>query len=133
MATVREQGPKRFFRATGILFLVLSTLVIPAVPAQEKNTMTPYDRVERARARGQLSDVEALMLKAKLLFAREAIPKDSPFAPQAGETAVPRDCLTGFYKEVHHLKGLLSREDREFLKSVNTDLKFILEKDGSEK
>jgi len=116
-----------------MLYLVFGALVLSAATAQENTGMTPYDRVEQARAKGQLSDVEALMLKAKLLFAPQAIPKDSPFAPQAGETAVPRDCLTGFYKEVHQVKRLLSRDDREFLKSINIDLKLILEKDSSEK
>jgi hypothetical protein len=132
MLTVRKQRSRRFFRAAAMLYLVFGALVLSATAAQENTAMTPYDRVEQARAKGQLSDVEALMLKAKLLFAPQAIPKDSPFAPQAGETAVPRDCLTGFYKEVHQVKRLLNRDDREFLKSINIDLKLILEKDSSE-
>ena len=87
---------------------------------------TTYDRVSRATDFGEISLKEAVLLKAKLIFAPSLIPEGSKFAPRPGETPVQEDCLTGFYKDVHRVFAELNTEERKFLRSLSPDLEVII-------
>lgn len=100
--------------------------------ADKKTTTTmtdtsAYDRVEQAQAKEKITPREAVLLKAKLLFKPDLIDKKSPFRPKPGEAATREDCGTGFYLEIHQNYEVLSREDRELLKSLSPDLRVIID------
>ena len=85
-----------------------------------------YDRIQRAADAGEISQKEAVLLRAKLLFAPSLIPKDSKYAPLPGEPRVHGDGLTGFYKDVHRVFPFLNEEEKALLKSLSPDLEAIV-------
>lgn len=87
---------------------------------------TTYDRVSRATDFNEISLKEAVLLKAKLLFAPSLIPEGSQFAPRLGETRVDQPCLTDFYMDVHRVFAELNTEERTFLRSLSPDLEAII-------
>jgi hypothetical protein len=93
---------------------------------QQMKEPSTFDRISRAADFGEISLKEAVLLKAKLLFAPSLIPEGSKFAPKPGETLVQEDCLTGFYKDVHRVFPELSGEERKFLRSLSPDLEAII-------
>jgi hypothetical protein len=96
-------------------------------PKTNMRQPTTYDRVSRATDYGEITLKEAVLLKAKLLFAPSLIPGGSQFAPKPGEALVQEDCLTGFYKDVHRVFTELNEEERKFLKSLSPDLEAIIQ------
>ncbi len=88
---------------------------------------TTYDRVSRAADYGEITLKEAVLLKAKLLFAPSLIPEGSKFAPKPGEALVQEDCLTGFSMDVHRVFPELNTEERKFLRSLSPDLEAIIQ------
>ena len=87
---------------------------------------TTFDRVAKAYDRGEISLKDAVLLKAKLLFAPQAIETHHPFSVQAGEFSVQEPCLTGFYKDVHRVFDQLTAEEISFLGSLSPDLTVIM-------
>ena len=87
---------------------------------------TTYDRVSRATDFNEISLKEAVLLKAKLLFAPSLIPEGSKFAPGPGETRVDQPCLTDFYTDIHRVFAELNTEERTFLRSLSPDLEVII-------
>jgi hypothetical protein len=120
------------------LVLILTTLFLPHGPGTflmaqgtektkpQMRQPTTYDRVSRAADFGEITLKEAVLLKAKLLFAPALIPEGSTFAPKPGEILAQEDCLTGFYKDVHRVLPELNEEERKFLRSLSPDLEAII-------
>jgi hypothetical protein len=90
---------------------------------KEPNT---FDRISRAADLGEIALKEAVLLKAKLLYAPSLIPEGSKFAPRPGEKTIPGEGLTGFYKDVHRVFSELNDEERKLLKSLSPDLEAII-------
>jgi len=121
-----------------LVVLILTTLFLPhgsaaslmaqgtEKPKLQMRQPTTYDRVSRAADFGEITLKEAVLLKAKLLFAPSLIPEGSKFAPKPGETLVQEDCLTGFYKDVHRVFPELNEEERKFMRSLSPDLEAII-------
>ncbi len=95
-------------------------------PKKEMRQPTTYDRIQKAAEMGELTLKEAVLLKAKLLFAPSLIPRDSKYAPGPGEGKIQEEGLTGFYKEVHKVFPELNGQEKEFLKSLSPDLEVII-------
>ena len=108
-------GPEAFLMAQGAQKM--------KPPMRQPDT---YDRISRATDFGEISLKEAVLLKAKLLFAPSLIPEGSKFAPRQGETPVDQPSLTSFYKDVHRVFPELNAEERQFLRSLNPDLEVII-------
>jgi hypothetical protein len=124
----------KYFRVLFILitlFLLhgLETFLIAQGVEKTKPYMrqpTTYDRVSRATDFNKISLKEAVLLKAKLLFAPSLIPEGSKFTPRPGEALVDQPCLTGFYIDVHRVFPELNTEERTFLRSLSSDLEVII-------
>jgi hypothetical protein len=122
------------------LVLLLSLMTISLIPGAEPYVSAPvlgadqismqasttFDRIRLAADLGQISLKDAVILEARLLFAPQTIPPESPFAPRPGETRVREDCLTGFYKDVHRVLPQMSPEQRKWLASLSPDLQVIV-------
>jgi len=121
-----------------LVTLILTTLLLPHGSATflvaqgtektkpQMRQPTTYDRVSRATDYGEITLKEAVLLKAKLLFAPSLIPAGSKFAPKPGEALVQEDCLTGFYMDVHRVFTELNEEERRFLRSLSPDLEAMI-------
>ena len=97
----------------------------PQAPALERPPNT-YDRVSKAQDHGKISLKEAVLLKARLLFAPHTIARKHPFSVKAGEVPVQEECLTGFYKDIHRVFDQLTYEEISLLGSLNPDLEVIM-------
>ena len=93
---------------------------------QQMKEPSTFDRISRATDFGEISLKEAVLLKAKLLFAPALIPEGSKYAPRPGEKTTPGEGLTGFYKDVHRVFSELNDEERKLLKSFSPDLEAII-------
>jgi hypothetical protein len=98
---------------------------VQGTPAFERLPNT-FDRVSKAQDLKEISLKEAVLLKARLLFAPHTIGTKHPFSVQAGEVPVQEKCLTGFYKDVHRVFDQLTYEEISFLGSLSPDLEVIL-------
>lgn len=88
-----------------------------------------YDRIQSGVHYGRISLKEGVLYTAKLLFAPRLIPPDSEYAPRPGETLIePEESLTGFYKDLHRVKGELTEQEKSWLRSLSPDLEAIIEK-----
>jgi hypothetical protein len=92
----------------------------------ETQGRTTLDRIRLAADQGRISLKEAVILEARLLFAPQTIPPESPFAPRPGEPLRREEGLTGFYKDVHRVLPQLSPDQRRWLASLSPDLKLIV-------
>jgi hypothetical protein len=99
--------------------------------SQEAKKMTPshlstLDRIREAAGYGRISLKEAVILEAKLFFAPQSIPKDSPYAPRPGEIPVREECGTGFYIEVQQVLPQMTPKERAWLATLSPDLNLIV-------
>jgi hypothetical protein len=86
-----------------------------------------YDRIQLAVHYGKISLKDGVLLTAKLLYAPQSMPAGSEYAQKPGEPVLgPQEDLTGFFKDVHRVKGELTESERSWLKSLSADLKAIL-------
>lgn len=83
------------------------------------------DRVAVAHDEGLISLKEAVLLKAKLLYAPHLVAGDSEFAPMAAHEA-GEECGTGFYRDVHRVRRLLTNKERTLLRSLSPDLDTVV-------
>jgi len=98
-------------------------------PKAEKMTpshLSTLDQVRLAAAQGRISLKEAVILEARLFFAPQSIPPDSPYAPRPGEIPVREECRTGFYSEVHQVLPQMTPEERAWLSTLSPDLNLIV-------
>jgi len=98
---------------------------VQRIPTFERLPNT-FDRVSKAQDREEISLKEAVLLKARLLFAPHTIARKHPFSVQAGEVPVQEECLTGFYMDVHRVFDQLTYEEISFLRSLSPDLEVIV-------
>ncbi len=84
-------------------------------------------RVRYAQDYGKISDKEAFMLEARLMFAPQTIDPHSEFALKPGEKLRPDECGTGFHKELHKVYPKLTKEEKELLKSWDPSCRAVIE------
>jgi hypothetical protein len=84
-----------------------------------------FDRISVAVDAGQLSLKEAVILKAKHMYAPHLVPANSEFAPVSGKPA-GEECDTGFYKDLHRVKDLLTGQEKALLRSLSPDFDAIV-------
>jgi hypothetical protein len=121
--------PLRFMGPVWIVFLSL-LIATPWAIAQDgpndgPESESPLDRVRRDADFGRLTAKEALLIEARLLFAPETLPADSPYAPLPGRPIIHGE-LTGFYKSIHRIYPELTREDKDWLRTLSPDLEAII-------
>ena len=85
---------------------------------------TTFGRIARALEEGRIGLKESVLLRAKLLYAPQLVPRESEFAPKPGEAA-GQGCATGFYMDVHRVKDILNDGEKAFLRSLSPDLDAI--------
>jgi hypothetical protein len=102
-----------------------------SVPGQVQNESPPrssdaFDRIEQAMAGKEITLKDAVLLKAKLLFDEQAAVSDFESEVLSGHTDVREPCLTGFYKDVHRVFDHLSDSEKEYLASLDENLRAII-------
>lgn len=83
-----------------------------------------FNRIAKALDEGSIGLKESVLLRAKLLYAPQLVPRESEFAPGPGE-ATGEVCGTGFYKDVHRVKDLLNQDEKALLRSLSPDFDAI--------
>ena len=86
---------------------------------------TTFERIAKALDEGRIGLKESVLLRAKLLFAPRMVPPQSEFAPRPGEK-VAEKYWTGFIKDVHRVKDLLSQDEKALLRSLDPNLDAIV-------
>jgi hypothetical protein len=103
--------------------------VLSQSPGAEKiapSHLSTLDRIHLSAAQGRISLKEAVILEARLCFAPQSIPKDSPYAPRPGEIPVRKGCGTGFYLKVHRVLPHMTPEERAWLGTLSPDLHLMV-------
>lgn len=86
-----------------------------------------YDRIQQGVHDGKISLKEGVLLAARLFYAPALIPEDSEYAPRPGEPMMgPEESMTGFYKDLHRVKGELTEEEKFWLRSLSPDMEAII-------
>jgi len=122
-------GTRRWGILASVLFataFLAASLAQGAVALNSKALSPAYRNLTVAQADGTLSQKEAVLLKARLLFAPDTIPADSPYKLAAGESLVYEKCGASFYKEVHMVYDQLAPAEKSWLASLSPDLQAIM-------
>ena len=91
-----------------------------------KKDPTVYEKILKAQAAGEISPKDAVLLKAKVLFAPGEYELPPALQPLAGEEYGGDFCLTGFYAEVQRVFSDLTAGEIRFLSSLDPNLDLLL-------
>ena len=89
------------------------------------------DRVDRGVMQGTITQKDAVLLKAKLLYDRRAASAVAAKLLPGGTVVVDQPCMTSFFKEVRQVYGQLSIGERGYLSALSPDLRVIMRSESA--
>ena len=96
-----------------------------AGPPQARPDTDSFDRVAAGVAAGDLTQTQAVLLQAKLLFDKDAV-TTAEAKLLAGRLTVAQPCLTDFFDEVQAAYAQLTPAQRDYLAALDQNLAAIM-------